>query len=563
MRSLFRQQKVKETDKWDGSADNYSSVQRYAAASLLNFNIPAGIPKDEWTKDLIALPIRGEGDSSDTFIKQAILDASGGMGITRVKKPEGVNQDVFNNMIRGAAKQIVRAYEEWGGVAPDSVFTLAGLPVPKERLVAFIDVFSQVLDALTLSDVAEETFSVLIDVYYNEDTDEFFALGLRDGRIVKMNFTVSSDGTVMLGEFDPVIEDNAPEMDVNLSVFRSVEGKKRWLAIASVATLNRVKEIDSRQLYDSFIEFIRITNKYPVLNVYHLGKGSRVGIADFVARDNYVYIATGTFDDNPFGETIYRTLEKNPGKWGNSIEFDSILASVETFRLGGMNVSTTVHKAGINTGISIVLEKEAASVLTTITRGGIIMESTELRKRLLELFDGNEPQIDEFLRTVEQANLSASGRISRSIEDAVTEEVVEEVQAEQVEQVEEEVQAEEVQAEEAEVIEVQTEEATEETEIVLGETFVRDLFSSEEFQNALSSALNERLGRLEQRINALQVEQEQTREWVEDVPVAAKTKRRAVVSYRPRAVAAEANGSSEQHKTYADRAAETISEIFE
>lgn len=554
--SFIKKRKIKEVSSWSGAASNYSTPQAYAAASLINFNSATGKTRDEWTKDLIALPVREEGDSSDTYVKQAVQAASGGRGITRVTKPTEVSQEDFDRLIRSAANEITRAYGQWDGIAPDSVYSLAGKEAPKERATAFYDIFDRVYETIMLSDMAEDEYTMLIDIYYNEESNEFFALGLRDGKLVKMQILVMGD-EIMLGEFEDIDITSMTRGKSDLKVYRDRNGKTRWLAIASVATLNRVKEIDSRQLYDSFITYANVTRKYPILNVYHLGDSSRIGIADFLARDNFVYIMSGTFDDNKFARAVYDALQREPGKWGNSIEFFSILSDVETFEAEGMVFNARVHKAGVNTAVSIILEKDAASVLTThqdITRGGVAMNQ-ELRNKLLDLFDGNEGDVDEFLQTVAQANDVATTRISRSIQDAVNEEVVEEVERE----VEEEAAVEEEEVEQEEIVEAEAEEVTEVTEVELGETFVRDLVSSQEFADALTAVLNERLGKIEQRMNKLETVQEENQEWLDDIPAVAK--KRTVVSYRPRSVAV--NSGTPEQVTYADLAANTINEIFE
>jgi hypothetical protein len=502
------------------------------------------------------------------------------MGISRIVKPENVSQEDFDSLIRNAANEIIHAYEQWDGIAPDSIYTLAGKEVPVERSVAFYDVFEKVWEAIELSDMAEEEYTSLMDIYYDDDKDQFFALGLRDGKLLKMNIAIIEDD-VMLGEFEELEMNNemASQERSHFSVFRNKDGKARWLAIASVATLNRVHEIDSTQLYNSFITYAEITGKYPILNIYHLGDESRVGQADLLARDGYVYIASGTFDETKYAQSAYRTLQNEPGKWGNSIEFLSFVSEIESFRADNINFQARVHKTGINTGISILLEKDAASILTThqdIKRGGITMNE-ELRAKLLELFEGDEANVSEFLEKVSGANDIAMTRISRSTEEVVLETVPEaEVVAEEVlvpeteveverETIEETVQEEEVQAE------------VETLEIELGENFVRELLGSEEFVEAFGNLFAQKLSEITERMNKLEAEQKvtrsqvaetqesvlETREWVEDVP-AVTTKKRAVVSYRPRSeiTTTDAEGHTLQ-RSYAELADETINNIFD
>lgn len=363
---FLKKRKIKEVASWDGSASNYSTPQAFAKASLINFN--TGSP-DSWVKGLIKLPVRNEGDSSDTFIKQAVQAAAGGRGITRVKRPASVSQETFNSKMKSAANQIIRAYNEWGDVAPESVYNIAGKQRPQNRSIPFDAIYSKVGQAVFLADEAERTFTLLYDMFL--ERDQIFALGMRDGLVYKIEVVPDKNyNDVMLGEFIPVspIENFGSVVKTNqnrVKVYRDkLTRKRRWLSIASVATLNRVGEIDTTELFDSFIDFAKKTKIYPDLNVYHLGDGSKIGKADYLARVGYVYIASGTFDNTENGRRFGEALERATD-WGNSIEFFSPRAYLERFELEtGDILEIPVHKKGINTGITVVSEKDAASVFT-------------------------------------------------------------------------------------------------------------------------------------------------------------------------------------------------------
>lgn len=364
-KGFLRKRKIKEVSSWSGSASNYSTPQAFAKASLINFNPVAGNTNpDEWTKSLIKLPVRNEGDSQGTYIKQAVQAAAGGRGITRVKKPADVSQEDFDRLRKKAANQIISAYKQWGGTAPDSVYKIAGKERPMERAVSFEKIYAEVEKLVYLADAAEEKFTRLYEIFYDESVGRFFVLGLRDGMMYKIEVVPSGDD-IMLGDFYPIdAQDMIPRAkDNKFSVYRSKNDEMRWLAIASVAVLNRVGEIDSRELFDSFIDFAERTGIYPNLTVYHLGDGSEIGEADFLARDNFVYIASGTFHNNEVGRKFYRALQ-NRDDWGNSIEFFAPNSHVENFEFEGTTIQVPVYKRGINTSITLVQEADAASVFT-------------------------------------------------------------------------------------------------------------------------------------------------------------------------------------------------------
>lgn len=176
-----------------------------------------------------------------------------------------------------------------------------------------------------------------------------------------------------------------------------------------------------------------------------------------------------------------------------------------------------------------------------------------IKDKLLDLFGGSEELIDEFLTKVDHANEVAMTRISRSVEETPLEETepVEREVEEAVEEVKEEVV-------EAEVVETEPEVEEDVVNVELGDEFVNDLTRSVEFQTALNQLVNERVSKLELRIAQLEKQQEADREWIEDVPAAVRKNRRAVVSYRPREIAA----TGSENKSFANVAQDTLDTIF-
>lgn len=209
----------------------------------------------------------------------------------------------------------------------------------------------------------------------------------------------------------------------------------------------------------------------------------------------------------------------------------------------------------------------------------------QIRSELLDLFDGDEAYVDEFLQGVSEKNAMALLRVARSLvvnrstqsaeteeesveeveEDADSveaEETVEESVEEDTGEAEEEVEA-NAEVEEEEEVEEETEEAEEEVvNVELGETFVRDLVGSPEFRSILTAAISEEFSKFtaafEERMRSVEETVEEEREWIQDVP---KRTKRAVVSYRPRAEQNEGAGNS-QPESYEDIAAATIDNIF-
>ena len=234
-----------------------------------------------------------------------------------------------------------------------------------ERAVSFDKVYEDVFDLVQLADMAEGTRTRLYDIYYDDSVNRFFALGIRDGVVYKIEI-IPQNNDVLLGEYIEVTAaDILPRSTQGSTKFRTYEkdGELRWLSIASVAVLNRVGEIDSRALFDNFISFAHRTGVYPVLNVYHLGEGSEIGRADLLARRGFVYIASGTFHNDKYGRAFFKALQTRED-WGNSIEFYAPSYDLETVEFEGVTMTVPVYKKGVNTGITILKEKDAASVFT-------------------------------------------------------------------------------------------------------------------------------------------------------------------------------------------------------
>jgi ABC-type proline/glycine betaine transport system ATPase subunit len=175
------------------------------------------------------------------------------------------------------------------------------------------------------------------------------------------------------------------------------------------------------------------------------------------------------------------------------------------------------------------------------------MSEDELFKALLELYPDND-LVKEFLMQVDEANEIAQTRIARS-QHVATDETVEEEEAEEEAEEEEE---------NADLVEGDQEaEEDSDVQIVLDEDFVTDLVRSDEFTNAMREVVDgifaEFKAEMDERFRGLE-------ERSVDVPTRT---RRAVVSYRPREATQEAAPVNEGKRSFADIAAENVSDIFD
>jgi hypothetical protein len=125
-----------------------------------------------------------------------------------------------------------------------------------------------------------------------------------------------------------------------VTIVRQSNGEVRWFARAATAVLNRVGEIDSTLLFDSFIERAEQHGEYPEFQFFHLGESFGIGRADLVAREGAVYLVTGLFYDTVLAEAAVATLEQdNDNFWGISIGYEP-LEKPQMLRVASMAAMT-------------------------------------------------------------------------------------------------------------------------------------------------------------------------------------------------------------------------------
>lgn len=163
--------------------------------------------------------------------------------------------------------------------------------------------------------------------------------------------------------------------DMARTVIRQMpNGQYRWLSVSATSTLNRVKEIDSRELFDSFKAIADATGKYPKRDIMHLGLWGEyfvTGQCDFMARDGNVYVTSGVYNDSALARAEIESREAHPEYWGDSIAYQS-LENPDVLIMGAPDEedddSILIFKEGVIRFISTVPEALAAS---HYTRGSI------------------------------------------------------------------------------------------------------------------------------------------------------------------------------------------------
>lgn len=297
------------------------------------------------------------------------------------------------------------------------------LPVPSLTAEGFL-----LARGVTIWNVYEQV-NVQVQAYFRDDwvwvndlvlenDEEIFAVVGYEGRLYRTPVSVQ-DGIASIGELEAVEVQYTPVTTRSVSpilITREANGRRRWLRQLSTAVLLRsggTLEIDSRELYDSFIAAIERTGQYPIASLCHMGENFRVGQATYIWRDGFCLFESGLFDESELANRVADDIEANGSYWGTSIEFvPTALPSREEIAGG---VPLYVHREGIMTSGDFLPEAQAASLFTgdiSIKRG--VMQ--QYQRDALARLGYTEAQIEEAAARARSTNSSIqeNGLIARS-----------------------------------------------------------------------------------------------------------------------------------------------------
>lgn len=278
-----------------------------------------------------------------------------------------------------------------------------------ERAVGFSQLREQLWAALENSEQSAAGWAYPVDIFLGDNGSDLFSIVAQNGKFYEMPIKVEN-ANLTIGEWTEVKQEFVPVAQSKFVIRKQADGRHRWSGIVATSVLNRVAEIDSTDLFDSFIEHWQDTGEAPRVDYYHMGETDpeawEFGTADYLARDGCCYIASGLFDeDHPLAKATIRAYERDPeGTWGWSIEFyahaEPEVVVVEP------KIQIPVYKRGKNTRISVVKEEDAAGLFTRI---GIIeeksrMASRDVEAKLKELFGDDEEGALAFLSNVDTVN---------------------------------------------------------------------------------------------------------------------------------------------------------------
>lgn len=410
-----------------------------------------------------------------------------------------------------------------------------------------------------------ERFVWPVGVYLEEDA--MYAVVVEDGKLFRVAVEVEGEEVRVSEDWQQVAEVHQP---MGRTVVRQVGDQWRWFSVSATAVLNRVGEIDSRALFDSFIANAEEAGEYPARDFYHLGDTFRTGQVDFMARDGNVLITSGVYDDTELGKLEVQARQRDPEFWGDSIAYRPLEepAMMEV----GEGVEVPVYQAGVMRFVSTVPRGEAASLFTM---GAVQEVSRMLEGRAFEafskFFDGEEnpadaarawleANVDETNRAIEEA-----GAITRAVDDEAPAEQEPTEEPGDVERAEE---SEPESEPEPEVVERELELDDEALGAIVDRVAesdpVQEIHAMLETLGAAMTQISEELSALrgqqeghseetEQRLAALEKDEDEKRsEWVQDLP----RKQTIRVTHRPREV-----NDPKRQESMADAAEATLADM--
>lgn len=281
---------------------------------------------------------------------------------------------------------------------------------PTDRAMAGWRLSNQVWDLIDYSDW-------LLDIYYGEGGEMFALVADSNANLYQVPITIVNDSVVM-GErvavqemFVPVSQSNTPKMRTFVQ-----NGKRRWAMIAATSVVNRVGELDSKGLFDDFIQhFNNGDYATPFLTFYHEDTALEMGtVTDIMRHGNVLFVAGDWHENNSLADACIRALENDPdGEWGVSVGFMP-LAAPEIITVGS-GVEIPVYQSGYLIEVSMLLERHAANWFTRF-RNGRIQRMSKVTKEMLErVFGENSAELEDWAGKLDDTEraITQSGLITR------------------------------------------------------------------------------------------------------------------------------------------------------
>ena len=308
--------------------------------------------------------------------------------------------------------------------------------VTDERTIAIGQVWAQVSAHINSLDPEDwNLWHWLQDLYYDEG--QLFAITISAGRLYRWPVSVAGDAVTVgepvavVVEFssadDGTIDDGTmrhrqSSYGLSSTVRRTADGRWVGCAVLCTATVNKMGILDSRALFDSFVErFKGDGSEY--INLLHLGGGkSQIGCLRHVWREEKLLVGIYEFfADDPVAEAVARTLaEDEEGFWGGSIEFkhfgDPQLVEVAD------GVKLPMTHDGQLFGYSIARNQDCAAwytgnvVFPQLAQSAMERAMTKREREIaLELL-GDEALVEQLQERLGEANRALDGAVTRTVQ---------------------------------------------------------------------------------------------------------------------------------------------------
>lgn len=363
---------IKDVDTWDGSASQYGSTEEYCDACLIDMNKEAGRGSKK-SQAYCKLPVRGPGDSVSTYVRQGVHGAAAALAGSRhhMAKPDGVSDADWEKAVKAAANKLIAVYGAMDETPPDSLYKAAGKS-PPQRAISMPQMWEQLYLALESRNQATGGYAFPVDIYVDDGV--LYAVVAEEGKLYRVELEIAGT-TLVLGKWIEVAIIHVPTE--RMIVSRQADGSYRWVGISATAVLNRVGEIDSRDLFDAFVRRAAESGTYPKRDFFHLEEAGLVGQCDFLARIDNVLVTSGVYYDTPFAQAVRRATEAGFCA-GDSISYlpagePELLEVQEGIRL-------PVYRDGTLHYISALPQNRAASLFTATT----VREVKRMRQDVLE-----------------------------------------------------------------------------------------------------------------------------------------------------------------------------------
>ena len=278
------------------------------------------------------------------------------------------------------------------------------------RDISMMDVASQVMEEIGKRDPEDwNLWHWFRDLFF--DDQDLYAITVSAGQLYRWPVTVAG-AEVTLGEPELVEIEFVPRQQMTIK--RAEDGHYWGFGTLCTATLNKKGIVDSRGLFDTFVENFKGDGSEYV-NILHLGGGeSRIGEIKAVGRDEKVLWGIYRFDKNAVAEAAARTLtEDEDDYWGGSIEFDLNELPVLVEFAEGIKLPVTTD--GVLLGYSIARNRDCASWYTGnhVFRGEYTMNERD-RQVALELL-GSEELVEELATSLSNTNRTLADAITYSM----------------------------------------------------------------------------------------------------------------------------------------------------